>query len=146
MGGLSGVVFDVWYTKIRPSKPYTKMFMYIVVDNEVISNNGMSSLATADGFLSSIEYEIAYFAIHKYIHTEAKMKNDFRMSFALNKSIISMGTKNNEGSYDFVSNIIESKQNIKAFKDDIQVTTQLNFEETVNDTNVTVTMNEDKNI
>ncbi len=144
MNGDTGSVFDVWYTKIKPSKPYVKMFMYMIVDNQSISNNGMSSLATTDNFLSSIEYEIAYFCIHEYIATESKMKNDFRLSFALNKSLISMGTKNNEGSYDFISNPGIEKTDIKAFVDDVQVVTQLNFEETVNDTNVPIVMNEDK--
>ncbi len=144
MNGDTGSVFDVWYTKIKPSKPYVKMFMYMIVDNQSISSNGMSSLATTDNFLSSIEYEIAYFAIHEYIATESKLKTDFRLSFALNKSLISMGTKNDAESYDFISNPGIEKTDIKVFVDDIQFTTKLNFEETVNDSNTPITINPDK--
>lgn len=144
MNGDTGSVFDVWYTKIKPSKPYVKMFMYMIVDNQSISNNGMSSLATDDGSLSLFKYEIAYFCIHEYIATESKLKTDFRLSFALNKSLISMGTKNDAESYDFISNPGIEKTDIKAFVDDIQFTTKLNFEETVNDSNTPITINPDK--
>ena len=144
MNGVDGTVFDVWYAKIKPSKTYTKMFMYMIVDNTAIANNGMHSLASVNNILSSIEYEIAYFCIHEYIPTEAKLKNDFRMSFVLNKSIISMGTKNDEGSYNFTSDIASPKKNIRAFSDDIEVVTKVNFEETVNDVNTPISINEDK--